>query len=41
MLVLGIGLGLLRLSTGRLLPCVVMHSLWNGVTFLNLVLLGG
>ncbi|WP_067325824.1 CPBP family intramembrane glutamic endopeptidase [Synechococcus sp. MIT S9504] len=41
LLVLGLGLGLLRLSTGRLLPCVVMHALWNGVTFLNLVLLGG
>jgi hypothetical protein len=40
LLVLGVGLGLLRLSTGRLLPCVVMHALWNGVTFLNLVLLG-
>lgn len=40
LLVLGLGLGLLRLSTGRLLPCVVMHALWNGVTFLNLVLLG-
>jgi len=33
-------LALLRLSTGRLFPCVVMHSLWNGVTFLNLLLLG-
>ena len=41
LLVLGLGLGLLRISTGRLLPCVVMHALWNGVTFLNLVLLGG
>ena len=40
LLVLGLGLGLLRLSTGRLLPCVVMHALWNGVTFLNLLLLG-
>ena len=40
LLVLGLGLGLLRLSTGRSLPCVVMHALWNGVTFLNLLLLG-
>lgn len=38
--VLGLGLALLRLSSGRLLPCVVMHALWNGVTFFNLVLLG-
>ena len=37
--VLGVGLALLRLSTGRLLPCVIMHSLWNGITFTNLVLL--
>ncbi len=39
--VLGIGLGLLRLSSGRLLPCVLMHSLWNGVTFASLLLLNG
>ncbi|MED5561849.1 MAG: CPBP family glutamic-type intramembrane protease [Cyanobacteriota bacterium] len=39
--VLGLGLGLLRLSSGRLLPCVLMHALWNGVTFINLLLLGG
>ncbi|WP_241434316.1 CPBP family intramembrane glutamic endopeptidase [Prochlorococcus marinus] len=37
--VLGIGLALLRLSSGRLLPCVLMHSLWNGVTFANLLIL--
>ncbi len=37
--VLGIGLALMRLSTGRLLPCVLMHSLWNGVTFVNLLIL--
>ena len=37
--VLGIGLGLLRLTSGRLFPCVLMHSLWNGVTFANLLLL--
>ena len=40
LLVLGLGLALLRLSSCRLLPCVVMHALWNGVTFLNLILLG-
>ena len=38
-LILGIGLGLLRLRGGRLLPCVLMHALWNGVTFVNLLLL--
>ena len=37
--VLGIGLALLRLSSGRLLPSVLMHALWNAVTFLNLLLL--
>ena len=37
--VLGVGLGLLRVSSGRLLPCVLMHSTWNAVTFLNLLLL--
>ena len=37
--VLGIGLGLLRLRGGRLLSCVLMHALWNGITFLNLLLL--
>jgi len=37
--VLGLALGLLRLSSGSLFPCVVMHSLWNGVTFANLLLL--
>ena len=40
LIVLGLGLSLLRLSTGRLFPCVLMHSLWNGVTFINLLLLG-
>ena len=40
LLVLGIGLALLRVSSGRLLPCVVMHACWNGATFLNLILLG-
>ncbi len=38
--VLGIGLALMRLITNRLTPCVIMHSLWNGVTFSNLLLLG-
>jgi membrane protease YdiL (CAAX protease family) len=37
--VLALGLGWLRWSSGRLLPCVLMHALWNGLTFLNLVLL--
>tara|TARA_Y100001968_G_C19428430_1_gene755701 strand:- start:877 stop:2235 length:1359 start_codon:yes stop_codon:yes gene_type:complete len=41
LLVLGLGLGFLRLSSGRLFPCVLMHALWNGVTFSSLVLLGG
>ena len=35
---LGVGLGLMRLSSGRLFPCAVMHSLWNGVTFTSLLL---
>ena len=37
--VLGAGLGVVRLATGRLLPCVLMHALWNAVTFVNLLLL--
>ncbi len=41
LLVLGIGLALLRISSGRLLPCVLMHALWNGMTFVNLLLLAG
>ena len=40
LVVLGLGLAFVRLSSGRLFPCVLMHSLWNGVTFINLVLLG-
>ncbi len=36
--VLGIGLGLMRLSSGRLFPCALMHSFWNGVTFISLLL---
>ena len=39
--VLGLGLGWLRLRSGRLGSCVLMHGLWNGMTFLNLVLLAG
>jgi len=38
--VLGLGLGWLRLSSGRLGACVLMHALWNGLTFTNLVVLG-
>ncbi|MFM2159104.1 MAG: hypothetical protein RLZZ124_1578, partial [Cyanobacteriota bacterium] len=37
---LGLGLGWLRLSSARLSSCVLMHALWNGLTFANLVLLG-
>lgn len=37
--VLGVGLAMLRISSGRLLPCVLMHALWNGITFVNLLLL--
>ena len=37
--ILGIGLGVTRLVSGRLSSSVVMHSLWNGMTFLNLFLL--
>jgi hypothetical protein len=39
LLVLALGLGLLRWQSGRLLPSVLMHALWNGITFLNLLLL--
>ena len=37
--VLGIGLATTRLISGRLFSSIVMHSLWNGLTFLNLFLL--
>ena len=37
--VLGVGLGLVRLRSGRLWPSELMHGLWNAVTFLNLLLL--
>ena len=40
LLMLGLGLGWLRWSGGRLSSCVLMHALWNGLTFANLVLLG-
>jgi len=39
--VLGLGLGWLRLQSGRLGTCALMHSLWNGFTFANLLLLAG
>ncbi|WP_254938977.1 CPBP family intramembrane glutamic endopeptidase [Cyanobium sp. Morenito 9A2] len=38
--VLGLGLGWLRWSSGRLGACVLMHGLWNAITFTNLVVLG-
>ncbi len=37
--VLGIGLGITRIASGSLLSSIIMHSLWNGLTFLNLFLL--
>ena len=37
--VLGIGLGMTRVISGSLFSSVLMHSLWNGLTFLNLFLL--
>ena len=39
LLVLGVGLGWLRWRSGRLAASVLMHSLWNGLTFLNLLVL--
>jgi membrane protease YdiL (CAAX protease family) len=38
--VLGLGLGWVRLRSGNLSSCVVMHGLWNGLTFFNLIMLG-
>jgi membrane protease YdiL (CAAX protease family) len=38
--VLGLGLARVRQRSGRLAASVIMHSLWNGFTFLNLILLG-
>jgi membrane protease YdiL (CAAX protease family) len=37
--VLGVGLGVVRWQTGRLGASVCLHALWNGLTFLNLLLL--
>jgi len=39
--VLGIGLGWLRWRSGRLGASVLMHALWNSLTFLNLLVLAG
>jgi hypothetical protein len=39
--VLGIALGWLRWRTGRLACSALLHSLWNGLTFANLLLLAG
>ena len=36
---LGIGLGWLRWRSGRLASSVIMHGLWNALTFTNLLLL--
>lgn len=41
LLMLGLGLGWLRWNGGRLSSCVLMHGLWNGLTFANLLILGG
>ena len=38
--VLALGLSLARLRTGRLLPCIVMHSLYNATSLSFLFLLG-
>ena len=40
LLTLGLGLGWLRWSGGRLGSCVLMHAFWNALTFLNLIVLG-
>jgi membrane protease YdiL (CAAX protease family) len=37
--VLGLGLGWLRWRNGRLASTVLMHALWNGLTFMNLLFL--
>ncbi|MFM7312909.1 MAG: lysostaphin resistance A-like protein [Cyanobium sp.] len=39
LLVLGSGLGWLRWRSGRLGASVLMHGLWNGLTFVNLLVL--
>jgi membrane protease YdiL (CAAX protease family) len=38
--VLGLSLGWVRLRSGSLFSCVVMHGLWNSLTFFNLIMLG-
>ena len=40
LLILGLGLGWLRLQGGRLSACVLMHATWNGYTLASLALLG-
>ncbi len=37
--VLGLGLGWVRWRSGRLSSAVLMHALWNGLTFMNLLFL--
>lgn len=39
--VLGVGLGWLRWRSGRLGASVLMHALWNALTFFNLLVLAG
>ena len=39
LLILGLGLGWLRLKSGRLSSSVLMHATWNGYTLVNLMLL--
>jgi len=38
---LGVGLGWIRWRSGRLAPSVLMHALWNGITFMDLLALAG
>ena len=38
--VLAVGLSLCRIQTGRLLPCIVMHALYNATSLAFLLLLG-
>ncbi|MEY4356367.1 MAG: hypothetical protein RLZZ89_1435 [Cyanobacteriota bacterium] len=40
LIVLGLSLGWVRLRSGSLFSCVVMHGLWNSLTFFNLIMLG-
>ena len=39
LLTLGLGLGWLRVRSGRLSACILMHGMWNGYTLANLMLL--